>query len=207
MTTPRPEQPIKLHRHPLSGHCHRVELLLSLLDLPYQTIDVDLLAGAHKKADFLALNVFGQVPVIEDDGLVVADSNAILVYLATRYDDGRWLPRAPGQAAEVQRWLSVAAGPLAHGPGAARLGVVFGAKVNMEDCAARAHALFATMEKVLGGRPFLTGSGPTIADLALYAYTARAPEGKIPLGDYPSLRSWLARIEALPRFVPMPQAA
>ena len=118
---------IKLYRHALSGHSHRVELFLSLIGEPVELVDVDLLGGAHKQEAFLKLNPFGQVPVIDDDGVVVADSNAILVYLAGKYADAAWYPRDPETAAAVQRWLSVAAGEIASGPASARLVTVFGA--------------------------------------------------------------------------------
>lgn len=203
-TTPRPTRPIKLHRFRLSGHAHRAELFLSLLGLPYQPIEVDLVAKEQKTPAFLAMNPFGQVPVIDDDGTIVADSNAILVYLASKYDDGRWLPRDPAGAAAVQRWLSVAAGPLAHGPAAARVAVLFGAPVNTDELITRSHALFSVMDAVLGKADFLAGPAPTIADIAAYSYAARAPEGKVSLEPYPRLRAWLARIEALPGFLPMP---
>ena len=112
-----PNRPLKLYRHPLSGHSHRVQLALSLMGLPHELIDVDLKKGAHKASDFLKLNPFGQVPVLDDDGTVVADSNAILVYLAAKFDHtGRWLPRDPKGQADVQAWLSVAAGQVAFGP-------------------------------------------------------------------------------------------
>ncbi|MBL1415666.1 MAG: glutathione S-transferase N-terminal domain-containing protein, partial [Moritella sp.] len=77
---------IKLYRHPLSGHSHRVEVFLSLLGLDSDIIDVDLMKGAHKQPDFLQKNSFGQVPVIEDGDITLSDSNAILVYLASKYD-------------------------------------------------------------------------------------------------------------------------
>ena len=80
---------IKLYNFPRSGHAHRIELMLSLLQLPTELIFVDLAKGAHKQADFLALNSFGQVPVIDDQGVVLADSNAILVYLAHKYGNGK----------------------------------------------------------------------------------------------------------------------
>src|SRR5438093_9653292 len=99
MSTALPANFIRLYRHPLSGHSHRVELLMSLLGLPVERIDIDLTTGAHKKPEFLAKNPFGQVPVIEDGDLTLADSNAILVYLATRYGDENWLPRDPERAA------------------------------------------------------------------------------------------------------------
>ena len=118
---PTPSQPIRVYSFELSGHAHRVRLMLSLLDLPHEVIELDLAGGAQKRPEFLARNVFGQVPVIEDGELTLADSNAILVYLALSYDaQRRWLPIAPAAQAEMQRWLSVAAGLLAFGPAAAR---------------------------------------------------------------------------------------
>ena len=85
MIAPRPAAPIKVHSSPISGHSHRVRLFLSLLGLPFETVDVDLGAGAHKRPDFLERNAFGQVPVIEDGEVTVCDSNAIMVYLNERY--------------------------------------------------------------------------------------------------------------------------
>jgi glutathione S-transferase len=202
-----PQQPITLHRHPLSGHAHRVQLFLSLARIPHTLVDVDLMAGAHKQPAFLRLNPFGQVPVIEDGDVVLHDSNAILVYLAQRYADASWLPRDPQGAARVQVWLSVAAGPIAFGPAAARLITVFGANFRAEEVIGRAHALLGVMEGQLAGRPFLVGSQPTIADVAAYSYIAHAPEGNVDLAGYPSVRAWLARIEALPGFVPMQRTA
>jgi len=204
-TTPRtrPAHPIKLYRFYLSGHSHRVELFLSLLGLPYELIEVDLRAKAHKTEAFLKMNCFGQVPVIDDDGVIVTDSNAILTYLAGKYDDGYWLPRDPVGAATVQRWLSVAAGPVAYGPAAARRSTVFGAAPDAGDAIARANALFVVMEKVLAASHFLAGTTPTIGDIACYSYIAHAPEGNVSLDPYPALRAWLGRIEALAGFVPM----
>lgn len=198
---------IKLYRHPLSGHSHRVELMLSLLELPAELVFVDLAKGAHKQAEFLALNRFGQVPVIDDNGTVISDSNAILVYLAKQYGDGRWLGEEPVAAARVQRWLSVAAGQVAYGPAAARLITVFGATFNADEVINRAHALFQMMEIELDTTPYLAGDAPTIADVSNYAYIAHAPEGNVSLEEYPNVRAWLERVEALPGFVPMQRTA
>lgn len=199
---------IKLFRHPLSGHAHRVELLLSLLNVPTELVFVDLAKGAHKQAEFLAINPFGQVPAIDDNGTVLSDSNAILVYLAKKYDtSGRWLPAEPVDAAKVQRWLSVAAGQIASGPATARLITVFGAPYDAESTIARSHALLQVVEKELTNSPFLAGSTATLADVAGYTYIAHAPEGNVSLADYPQVRAWLARIEALPGFVPMQRTA
>ncbi len=203
----RPAQPIKLYRYPLSGHSHRVELFLALLDLPVELIDVDLAAGAQKTPAYLQMNPFGQVPVIQDGDLTLADSNAILVYLAAKYADEQWLPREPARAAAVQGWLSVAAGLVAFGPAAARLIQLFKAPFNADEVIARAKRLFAVMENELQKAPFLTGDAPTIADIANYSYIAHAPEGNVSLTPYSHLRDWLARIEGLPRFVPMARSA
>lgn len=203
----KPSAPIHLHGFPLSGHAHRARLQLALMGLPFEETTVDLAGGAQKQPAFLAKNPFGQVPVIEDGATVIADSNAILVYLATRYDEERrWLPTDPAAQAAVQRWLSVAAGPLAHGPAAARAAAVFGRPSNPAH-AETARSLFATMERHLEGRAWLAADHATIADIALYTYTAHAPEGDVSLEPYPQIRAWLGRVEALPGFVPMRRAA
>lgn len=198
-------KPIKLYHFPLSGHAHRVQLMLSLLGLPVEVIFVDLAKGAHKQPDFLAINLFGQVPVIDDDGVVLADSNAILVYLAKKYGEGRWLPTDPVGAAQVERWLSAAAGPIHAGPATARLITVFGAPYNAEDVIARSHALLKVVDQHLSNSAYLAGDTVTIADIAGYTYIAHAPEGNVSLEPYPHVRAWLARVEALPGFVGMPR--
>lgn len=201
-----PARPLRLHRFALSGHAHRVELFLSLLGLPYEGVDVDLPGGAHRRPDFLRLNPFGQVPVLEDGALVLSDSNAILVYLARRYDaSGAWWPADPLACAQVQRWFSVAAGPLAAGPASARVSHLFGRPLDARAHAV-AHDLFRRMEAHLDDRDWLAAPHPTLADVSLYSYCAHAPEGGVPLQDYPRLRAWIARVEALPGFVGMPRS-
>ncbi|MBO6505652.1 MAG: glutathione S-transferase [Kordiimonadaceae bacterium] len=194
---------ITLYRHPLSGHAHRVELMLSLLKLDYNLIDIDLLKGEQKQPSFTAKNPFGQVPVLEDGDVTLWDSNAILIYLARTYGNGAWLPLDPVEEAKVTPWLSIAAGKIAFGPAAARLVTVFGAGLDHEVAKSTAYALFDVMEKVLGNSQFLAGDNATIADVAGYSYIAHAPEGDVSLADYPNVRAWLARIEALVGFVPM----
>jgi glutathione S-transferase len=205
MTTPR--TPITLYRYALSGHAHRAQLMLSLLGLPHRLVEVDLMKGEHKAPDFIERNLFGQVPVIEDGQFTLADSNAILVYLALTYDaDRTWLPADVRTQAEVQRWLGAAAGPLVRGPAVARWQRISGQGDGVA-LHAQSHQFFARVEQHLHQRDWLVGESPTIADVALYSYTARAPEGGIELHDYPRVRSWLARIEALPGFVALPAAA
>ncbi|MGF9566541.1 glutathione S-transferase [Neorhizobium sp. JUb45] len=198
---------MKLYNFPLSGHAHRALLFLSLLGIKADVIDVDLAKGAHKATDFLKLNPFGQVPVLDDDGIVISDSNAILVYLASKFDRKDWLPDDLQSVAKIQKWLSVAAGEIAYGPAAARLITVFKADFRADEVIARAHQILGLINAELEQRRFIIGETPTIADIALYSYIVSAPEGNVDLAPHPQVRHWLARIEALPGFVPFPRTA
>ena len=201
---PEQNSPIKLYRNPISGHCHRVELMLSLLDLPYETIDLDMANAEHKSADYLKLSPFGQVPAIDDNGHTLSDSNAILIYLDKKYNDGyQWLPNDPLQAAEVQRWLSIAAGELAYGPCAVRLVKVFGVDLDYANAKQKTESLFSVIEPILKTRSYLSGENITLADVANYSYISHVPEGGVDLSPYPSIQAWLKRIEDHPRFVGM----
>lgn len=196
---------MKIYDLELSGHAHRARLFANLLGLEYNLIPVDLLNGAHKQPEYLAKNPFGQVPVLEDDDVTVADSNAILVYLASKYDSDRtWLPESPDLAAQVQFWLSKAANELHHGPAAARLITVFGAGYDPEVTIAKAHALLTIMNDHLQNKTWFVGDTATIADIALYSYTAHAPEGGVNLAQYPNIVKWLEKVESLTGFVAMP---
>ncbi|MCC2604218.1 glutathione S-transferase family protein [Planctobacterium marinum] len=196
---------MKIYDFELSGHAHRARLLASLLNLNVELIAVDLANRAHKQPDYLAKNPFGQVPVLEDGNRVVADSNAILVYLATQYDQDRsWYPDTPELMAQIQVWLSKAANELVHGPAAARLVTVFGASLDHGSTLDKASALLSIMEQHLTGRNWLVGENRTIADIALYSYTAHAPEGGVDLSGFPQVCAWLSRVEQLPGFVAMP---
>lgn len=195
--------PIRIHTFPLSGHAHRVELFASLAGIAHELITVDLPNGAHKQADFLALNPVGQVPVIEDGDVVISDANAILVYLARKYAPA-YLPQEPELEAQVQKFLTLAAGELAFGPAAARLITVFNAPLDAEFTQLISTRLFDKLEAHLADKEFLVGKTATIADVALYSYAAHAPEGNVSLEPYPHVRRWLHNIEALDGFKPMP---
>jgi len=193
-----------LYQHPLSGHSHRVRLLLALLKIDATIHHVDLMNGEHKTPEFLAKNAAGQVPVLEDGEVTLSDSNAILVYLATRYDkSGHWYPEDPIQRARIQKYLSIAAGPVASGPAAARLVNVFGAGLDIEHAKKVAATILGQLNDHLASNTWLAGTDPTIADVANYAYIAHAPEGDVSLASYPYVTRWLSKIEALPGFVPM----
>ncbi len=199
---------IKLYRHALSGHSHRVQLFLSVLGLSADIIDIDLGSGEHKKAPFLQKNRFGQLPVLEDGDTTLSDSNAILVYLAAKYDtEHQWLPESAVAASEVQRFLSVAASKVAYGPASARLVNVFGAGLDHEALISESHTLLLALDAHLQGRDWLATDKATIADIANYTYIAHAPEGGVSLENYSNVRAWLQRIEQLPGFVPMQATA
>lgn len=194
---------MKLYYYALSGHAHRAALFLSVAGVAHELIEVDMPAGAHKQPAFLALNAFGEVPVLDDDGVIIADSLAILVYIARKVGPSHWLPTEPADEARVQRWLSVAAGKIAYGACAARLITVFGARFNADEVIGRAYATLAVMEQTLEDQRWLASiEQPTIADIAIYSYIERAPEGNVDLSRYPRVQAWLRRTEALPGFIP-----
>ena len=177
-STDSPLRPIRLHGRQPSSHGHRVELFLSLLGRPFEKVGVDLARAEPRGAAFLALNKFGQLPVTDHGELVLADSNAILVYvyLALTFGPGaQWLPRDAVGAARVQRWLRVATGQLAGGPAAIRVAVAFGQPVDQAPARRRSTAVradgAAPRSAVLPAAPH-----PTIAGVALYHDTADAAE-------------------------------
>ncbi len=197
---------IVLHGTALSGHTHRVALMLNALGLAYR------FAPAPKEVRvtpaFLALNPLGQIPVLQDGDLTLADSNAILVYLARRYaPDGPWLPQEPVAAARVQRWLSIAAGEVMHGPAIARMIALFDFPDDPVRAARISERVLNFMDGHLERRRFLASDQITIADLACYSYVAHAPDGGISLEPYPAVRAWLARVAGQPWFQPLPDFA
>jgi glutathione S-transferase len=194
---------IVLYGNPLSGHSHRVELLLRMLKLSYRFVPAP--AEVRREAQFLGLNPLGQIPILEDGELVLADSNAIMVYLAKRYAPrSSWLPEEPIAAAKVQRWLSIAAGEVRYGAAVARA-IAQGWMTGDHGAAVGvATRMLQFMNSHLADRTYLASDAPTIADLACYSYVAHAPEGGVSLDPYPAVRGWLSRIEALPGFVAMP---
>jgi glutathione S-transferase len=196
---------ISLHGTLLSGHTHRVELLLRMLGVPFKFVETP--AAVRQTAEFRALNPLGQIPVLKDGDLVLADSNAILVYLAKKYGQGtQWLPEDPIGASRVQRWLSIAAGEVKYGPGNARLITLWQRPGDVTQAREIAGDLLRFMEGHLsaGGGGYLAAGHATLADLACYSYVSHAPEGRISLEPFPTVRAWIRRVEALPGFLPMP---
>jgi glutathione S-transferase len=199
-------QGIRIHSFPLSGHAHRVELFASIANIEHEVVHVDLPSGEHKKEAFLALNPLGQVPVIEDGDIVISDSNAILVYLARRYAPD-FLPTDPILEAEVQKFLTLAAGEIAFGPAAARLITVFNAPIDAQFCQVVAERALTKLDTLIANKEFLVAGRPTIADIAVYSYVAHAPEGNVSLDKYPNVLRLLNNIEKLEGFKAMPRTA
>jgi len=193
---------ITIHGFPLSGHSHRVELFASIAGINHEVNTINLAAGEHKQAEFLALNPDGQVPTIVDDGEAISDSSAILVYLARKYAND-YLPQDPVEEAQVQRFLTLAAGEIAFGPAAARLINVFNADIDPVFAKSIAEKALTKLERHMSGKEYLVANRPTIADIAIYSYVAHAPEGGISLAPYPNVSRLLANVEALEGFKPM----
>lgn len=187
---------------PLALNCYKVRLLCSLLGVEYRRQPIDLLKNEHQTAEFLALNPFGQLPVLKAGELVLRDSHAILVWVARRHGGERWMPTAVDDEAIVNSWLSAAAYEIRLGPYDARLKKLFpwlcvnaGA---VEENTGRALRLY---EQRLTGRDWIALDRPTVADVAPYPALAQCGDGDVSLADYPAIRAWMARVEALPGFV------
>ncbi|PSN06429.1 glutathione S-transferase [filamentous cyanobacterium CCT1] len=195
---------IKLYGHELSGNSYKVRLLLELLGLDYEWVKVDLMKAEHKSPDYLALNPFGQVPLLIDGDVTLADAQAILVYLARQYGRENWLPTEALPLAQVVRWLSTTAGEVRQGPENARLYHLFGAtNINIDRAHQKAEHILTQLDKRLSSQPWLEFNRPTIADVAVFPYVALARDGKVDLDAYPSVLAWIDRIKQLPGFVPM----
>ena len=194
---------IKLYDFVLSGHAHRVRLMLSLLKLEHETIGLDLVNGEHKGEQYKELSPFGLVPVLDDDGFIVRDSNAILVYLASKYGQ-EWLPQDPETLARIHEWLAKEA---SNAPGSARLVTVFGRDLDQQKMIEESHELLAIMDNQLDSHDWLAAPHATIADVSVYSYIYLAPEGGVSLDKYSNVLKWLARVEALPGFLAMPRTA
>jgi glutathione S-transferase len=195
---------ITLYDMSLSGNCHKVRLLLSLLALPYLTQPMDLRGGEQRGSDHLHRNPFAQVPVLDDDGLIIRDSQAILVYLAKRYGGEQWWPDDAYQLAQIVAWLSTAANEIAYGPALLRVHHKFGRDIDVSKAQQTADKVLGIIDRHLQSRDWLIGEHVSIADIAVYSYLALAPEGGIDIGAYANIIAWFQRIRALPGYVAMP---
>ena len=189
-----------------SGNCYKVKLALEQLALPYRWVEVDSARGETRTLKFLAMNANGKVPLLAlEDGTFLAESNAILNYLA---DGSRLLPPERLERARVLQWMffeqyshepyvAVARSiQLYHPPDSPR-------RAELPRLLERGNQALSVMEQHLRRVPFFLGNRYTIADIALYAYTHCAAEGGFDLSDFPAVKTWVDRVKAQPRHVPM----
>ena len=191
---------IELFDSPFSGNAYKCRLLMHKLGLPYCRTIVDIDKGESRTPEFLARNPNGRVPLLLlDDGTHLAESNAILCWLAK---GTAWLPDDRLAFAQVMQWLFFE--QYSHEPNIAtvRYWLTHGFEITplraqlIEMKRPQGHAALGVMERHLAGRAFFVGDRPTIADIALYAYSHVAEEGGFALADYPNVRAWLARVAA-----------
>ena len=194
----------KLYDFPLSGNCHKIRMMLAMLDLDYEIETIDILNGDQNTPEFLALNPMHKVPVLEDNGLILADSAAILVYLARKYGREDLYPDDPAAMAQIQKWLSFSANEVFNGLALARAMVIFNRPLDEKAVHAVADIALETLESRLTVAEWLALDRPTLADIACYPYASRIEEGNISLEEFPAIRAWFARVEDLPGFLPMP---
>lgn len=193
---------ITLYNMPLALNCYKVRLLCSLLGVEYEKHSIDLLQGQHQTPEFLALNPFGQLPVLKDGDLVIRDSHAILVWIARKYGGRQWMPNDIDDEALVNSWLSAAAYEIRLGPYDARLKKLFPwLCVNAEAVEANTEKALKLYEGRLATREWIALDRPTVADVAPYPAIAQCGDGDVSLEPYPAVRRWKARMERLPGFI------
>lgn len=190
-----------------SGNCHKVRLLLEQLGRDYHWVEKRSDDGSTRTPEMLAKNPNGKVPFIElDDGRVLAESNAILYWLA---EGTPFLPGDPWQKAQALSWMFFE--QYSHEPYIAVARFICGwtpldspRRADLPRLRERGHQALAVMERQLSTHAWFSGDRYGIADIALFAYTCVADHGGIALERYPALRDWISRIERTPGFVPMP---
>ncbi len=195
---------LRLYDYWESGNAYKVRLLLSLLEIPFERVHLDILKGETRSPAFLAVNPNHRVPVLEwPDGRRLAESNAILFHLA---EGTRFLPQDPWLRAQALQWMFFE--QYSHEPFIAVLrfwhfsGQVDRHRSELPAKLEQGHHALRVMESHLAeDRSFLCGTDPSIADIALYAYTHVAPEGGFDLAPYPAVRAWLERIRRQPGHV------
>lgn len=195
---------MKLYDLDVSGNCYKVRLFASLIQLNIELQPVNFLEGEHKQAPLLALNPFGELPILVDNDVILRDSQSILIYLAHQYGGEAWWPSMPHLQAEVAQWLFTAANEIQHGPCAARLIDKFGYALDKQKALNQSDKILSLIEEHLSHREWLAIGRPTIADVAIFPYIALAHEGGIQLVSYPHIQAWLKRVKGLDGFLSMP---
>ena len=197
---------LRLYDNHLSGNGYKPRLLLAHLGRTYERIEVDILKAETRTPEFLARNPNGRIPVLKlDDGTCLAESNAILFYLA---EGSPFLPNDRLGRALVLQWMFFE--QYSHEPCIAvarhwiqHMEMTEAQRAQLPEKQEGGRAALAVMERHLGGSKWFGGGAMGIADFALYAYTHVADEGGFDLADYPAVGAWLARVAEQPGHVPM----
>lgn len=198
------ETAVKLYDLDVSGNCHKVRIFLSILGKTAELMPVDFMGGEHKRPPMTDLNPFGEIPIFVDGDLVLRESQAILVYLARKYDATAWLPIEAEPMARVMEWVMVGGNEIMRGPNDARLQQKFGYDIDHALAKTKAARILKLMDDRLKDREWLALDRPTIADIACYPYVSVGHEGGAPCADYPAIQAWTERLEGLPDFLKMP---
>lgn len=188
----------------VSGNCYKIRLFLALIGQACTVQSVAFLEGEHRQSDFMSRNPFGEIPVLVDGEVVLRDSQAILVYLARKFDRLDWYPVGPVPEAQVLQWLMVAENEIARGPNDARLHDKFGYELDIVKARKNAESVLELLDLRLNSRDWLELDRPTIADIACFPYVALSHEGGVALDRYPAVCAWADRVKALPGFLAMP---
>ena len=194
---------VKLYEHPASGNCMKARILLRHLEIPYESVVLDLFAGEATEAEHLARNPSGEVPTLElENGEFIAQSGAILLYLA---EGTPYLPGDPVDRAHVHQWLFFEQNGIEPGIATSRFwkwnGLDLERPEAYADRIARGEAELDVLEAHLAGHDFLAAGRYTVADIANYAYTHVAHETGIDMTGRPAIAAWIARVESQPGFV------
>lgn len=197
--------PYRLYSMQGSGNCWKARCALRQLGHSFELVDVDITRGESRTPAFMAKNPNGRVPLLElPDGRVLAESNAMLAYLA---EDTHLMPASRYGRGLAFQWMFFE--QYSHEPyiAVARYWRVFEGKPPPEArpglVAERGHAALAVMEQHLTDRVFFVEDTYSIADIALYAYTHVAEDGGFSLEGYPHIRAWLGRVAETPDFADM----
>jgi glutathione S-transferase len=195
---------MKLYDFELSGSCYKIRLLLNMLNLKADFTNVDFVNKEHKNDNYTALNPFGEIPIFEDGPLRLRDAQAIMVYIAKKYDkSNQWYPDDAESMGRIQQWLSTGGGEVMNAAGA-RLVKILNYPLDLDKLQAGGNRVFKIMDAHLATREWLALEHPTIADIACFPYTALAGEGGIDLKPYPNVLKWIERMKRLPGFITMP---
>jgi glutathione S-transferase len=201
---------LKLYDYELDDQCYKVRLLLNVLGCSYDKVSLDVHPGAEQRTAFyLALSPLGELPTITEGDLVVRGAEAILVYLACKYDSTRlWFPEDAASAGLVAQWL-VFAGSDLKAASVARAHAMF--EIDADEAAAcrTVHRALRVMEDHMirqecRNAPWFVGPAPTIADIALFPSIALSRDFGIDHDEYPALRQWMAQLRGIPGFITMP---